>query len=289
MMAISVKNLKKYYGRSRGVDDATFDVAPGEIMGFIGPNGAGKTTVIRVLAGLLNKTAGTAEVLGLSPGHEANRHVGYMPGEMSFYGELTVRDQLLYLARVRGVPEENVERLARRLDLDLKRRVRDLSTGNRKKIGIVVALMHSPRVLIFDEPTSGLDPLIQKEFFDLLREEKSKGAAILLSSHVLSEVEKACDRICLIRDGRTLFTETLADLKREKYKRVFVTPGFADMNLSGLKLASKDSNQAVYHYRGDINPLLEALSYYRLADVKIEDLDLEEIFIHYYRKEEGND
>jgi ABC-2 type transport system ATP-binding protein len=289
MMAIHVENLRKYYGRARGVEEASFSVAPGEILGFIGPNGAGKTTVIRVLAGLLNKTAGVAEILGKLPGKEANRDVGYMPGEIAFYRELTVREQLLYLARVRGVDAENIDVLAERLDLDLNKRVCELSTGNRKKIGIIAALMHSPHVLIFDEPTSGLDPLIQKEFFDLLRAEKRKGAAILLSSHILSDVEKVCDRVCLIRDGRTLFSALVADLKREKFKRVHVTPAFAEINLPGLTLETRDNNHAIYRYKGDINPLLAALSYYRLADVKIEDLDLEEIFIKYYREEEGND
>lgn len=288
-MTIRMENLKKYYGRFRGVESVNLSLNHGEILGFIGPNGAGKSTVIRVLVGLIRKTSGFVEVLDNPPSEITNRDVGYMPSELFFYQELTVLEQLRYLAHIRKTDMIRIEQLAKRLDLDLSRKIKELSTGNRKKLGIIAALMDSPKVLILDEPTSGLDPLMQKEFFTLLQEEKKKGASILLSSHILSDIEKVCDRICLIREGVTLFTETLENLKSEKYKRIFVTPAFTDIKLTGLVLVGQENNQAIYQYKGDINPLLEILSYHRLNDVKIVDLDLEEIFINYYQKEEAND
>lgn len=283
-MVIRVENLRKYYGRNRGVEHVNLELKQGEILGFIGPNGAGKSTVIRVLTGLLQKSSGTVEVLGHAPSARTNKNIGYMPGELSFYKELKVFEQLRYFADVRGVKTDKMYELSERFNLDIKRRIRELSTGNNKKVGIIGAFMHKPDILILDEPTGGLDPLAQKEFFSLLLEEKARGCSVLLSSHILSEIEKVCDRVCLIKDGVTMFTDSLDNLKKDKYKRIFITPAFTDLKLPGLKLINAENNQAVYQYKGDINPLLQILSYYRLADAKIVDLDLEEIFIHYYKK-----
>jgi len=287
-MLIRIENLKKYYGLARGVEAVNLNLSEGEILGFIGPNGAGKSTVIRVLVGLINKTSGEVSVLGNPPSELTNRDVGYMPGELFYYKELTAAEQLNYFARIRKVKESRITELAVKLELDLTRKIKELSSGNRKKVGIIGAMMHSPKILILDEPTNGLDPLIQKKFFELLREEKKKGNSILLSSHILSDVEKVCDRICLIKNGVSLFSDSIDNLKKERYKRIFITPAFGDIKLPGLSLVTTENNQAVYQYKGDINPLLEVMSYYRLNDIKIVDLDLEEIFIHYYRKEAEN-
>ncbi|HEY8395410.1 MAG TPA: ABC transporter ATP-binding protein [Bacilli bacterium] len=286
---IEIKNLKKYYGRARGVEDVSFELYPGEILGFIGPNGAGKSTVIRTIMGLIQKTSGTIEIFGKTPTPATNTEIGYLPSEIFLYPELTVLKQLEYFSKVRKTSSDRIYELAERLGLDLNRKIRELSFGNRKKVGIIAALLHSPKILILDEPTSGLDPLIQQEFFYILEEERRKGAAILLSSHVLAEVEKICNRILLIKEGKILFSDTLENIKKNEYKKVFVSPEMEGVKLEGLEYIGKHNNQTVYSYKGDINLLVQKLSYYRLQSLRIEDLDLEEIFIHYYQKEKEND
>jgi len=289
MNTIQIENLKKYYGKSRGVENVSFELNKGEILGFIGPNGAGKSTVIRVLMGLINKTSGDVQVLGLAPSKDTNKEIGYLPSEVFLYSELMVLDQLKYIAKIRECDEMRITELAEELDLDLTRKIRELSFGNKKKVGIIAALMHSPKLIILDEPTSGLDPLIQQKFFDLLKDEKKKGASILLSSHVLNEVEKICDKICLIKEGEIVFSDTLSNLKKNQFKKVYISPIIDDLKLEGLDYLSRENNQIVYSYKGDINSLVEALSYFRLSSLKIIDLNLEEIFMHYYQKEAKND
>jgi len=289
MNTIQIENLKKYYGKSRGVENVSFELNKGEILGFIGPNGAGKSTVIRVLMGLINKTSGDVQVLGLAPSKDTNKEIGYLPSEVFLYSELMVLDQLKYIAKIRECDEMRITELAEELDLDLTRKIRELSFGNKKKVGIIAALMHSPKLIILDEPTSGLDPLIQQKFFDLLKDEKKKGASILLSSHVLNEVEKICDKICLIKEGEIVFSDTLSNLKKNQFKKVYISPIIDDLELEGLDYLSRENNQIVYSYKGDINSLVEALSYFRLSSLKIIDLNLEEIFMHYYQKEAKND
>ncbi|MDD3999918.1 MAG: ABC transporter ATP-binding protein [Bacilli bacterium] len=286
---IEITNLKKYYGQACGVENVSFNLYQGEILGFIGPNGAGKSTVIRTIMGLIQKTAGDIKIFGQKPSPKINAQIGYLPSEVFLYPELTVFRQLEYFSLVRKISLERGLELAERLDLDLNRKIRELSFGNRKKVGIISALLHSPKLIILDEPTTGLDPLIQQEFFYILEEERTQGATILLSSHVLSEVQKICNRVVLIKDGVILFTDYLESLKRNEYKKIYVSPDLKGNELEGLNYLGRSNNQVIYSFRGDINQLIKQLSYYRLQSLKIDDLSLEEIFMHYYQKEKKHD
>ena len=224
---IVLNNLTKSYGKHRGIEKISFTVERGEIFGFIGPNGAGKSTTIRTLMGLLKPTGGTASVFGLDCGRNASKiakDVGYLPSENCYYNSMKVREMLLYTAELYGVAGHNrMEALAERLNLDLSRRIGDLSLGNKKKVGIVSALLPSPKLLIMDEPTSGLDPLIQQTFYDLLKEENERGTTIFLSSHVLSEVQKLCDRVAILREGKLISVQSMKELRENGYKKISLT------------------------------------------------------------------
>jgi len=214
--AISLRDLTKFYGRQRGIEGLTFDVAPGEAFGFLGPNGAGKTTAIRVLLGLLRPTSGQALVLGSDSWSDpaVRAKVGYLPGSLAIYKSMTVHAYLSFMMRMRGVDcAAEASALCERLALDPSRRIHDLSKGNRQKVGVVQAFMHSPQALILDEPTSGLDPLVQREFEEILREHRNRGAAVLLSSHVLSEVEHLAEQVAIIDHGQLVVVEHIRDLK----------------------------------------------------------------------------
>lgn len=288
MNVIELTNFKKYYGINRGVEDASFSIAPSEIFGFIGPNGAGKSTIIRVIMGLIQKTSGEVQVFGRKPSYQANAEIGYMPSEIFMYNELMVKDQLKYLANLHQCGNNRWQELAVYFDLDLNRRIRELSFGNKKKLGIIAALMHQPKLIILDEPTSGLDPLIQKKFFELLEEERQRGATILLSSHVLNDIEKVCDRVCLIKDGKVLFTEGLMDLKQARHKRVVISP-IIQIDHPQLAFLKTNHEEITYSFSGDINELIKVLANYHLVKLHIDDLQLEEIFLHYYQKEVTHD
>jgi len=222
--AIELMGLTKFYGRRRGVEDLTFDVAPGEVFGFLGPNGAGKTTTLRMLVGLLRITAGSASVLGqdVASARPALRaRIGYLPGALALYKKLTGQEYLTFAARMRRLDlDDRIADLARRLDLDLDRRIHDLSRGNQQKIGVVQAFMHDPDVLVLDEPTSGLDPIVQQEFEALVRQATDRGASVLLSSHVLSEVEQLAQRVAVIDAGRLIVVEHIDVLKRRAVRAV---------------------------------------------------------------------
>jgi len=220
--AIRLDGLTKYYGKRLGVADLSFEVAPGEVFGFLGPNGAGKTTAIRMLAGLLAPSAGSATVLGGSPQDPATRaRIGYLPGSLALYKHLTVRSFLHFVARMRQVDcDAEITRLCALLGLETDRRIGDLSKGNRQKVGVVQAFMHRPDVLILDEPTSGLDPLVQRAFESLLAEVRDRGAAVLLSSHVLSEVEHLAQRVAIIDRGHLLMIEQIEALKGRAVRRL---------------------------------------------------------------------
>ena len=289
MKVIEIKDLRKYYGASRGVENASFDLLEGEILGFVGPNGAGKSTVIRVLMGLIKKTSGTVLINGMEPSAITNAEIGYLPSEVFLYSELRVKDQLQYFADVRNSGYETIEYLADILDLDLNKKIRDLSFGNRKKVGIVAALMHNPKIIILDEPTTGLDPLIQQRFLNLLIEYRNQGSSIILSSHILNEVEKICDRVALIRDGVVLFSTPLKELKVSQYRKVKIAPTNLNIDIEGLTLIEKENEDSIYSFRGDINLLISGLNNYKLESIVINELGLEEIFMHYYQKGELND
>ena len=291
MSIVEVNHLKKYYGNARGIEDVNFTVEEGEIFGFIGPNGAGKSTTIRTLLALLHPTAGNATIFGKDCVRFAPQialDVGYLPSEVFYYDGMRVSELLAYSASFyrRGC-EKRIKPLAEALELDLKRKIEDLSFGNRKKVGIVQALLHEPKLIILDEPTAGLDPLMQQRFFELLREENKKGAAVLFSSHVLSEVNKLCDRVAIIKEGRIVDMNTIGALRDNGYKKIVLetkAPAIAEaFSLEGVASLQALGTAVSFIYRGPVNRLLAALAEMDLANVSIEEPDLEEVFLHYYR------
>lgn len=287
---IDVIQAKKYYGQTRGVESVTMTVKQGEILGFVGPNGSGKTTLIRLLLGLIHKDQGELKLFGedvIVGQYKHNNRIGYMPSESFFFPELTVLSIINFFKSTRKVDETYLGKLITVLDIDTKKKFKNLSFGNKKKIGIVVALMHQPELLILDEPTSGLDPLIQNRFLELLIEQKQKGTTILLSSHVLSEIEKVCDRVSLIKDGIILFTKTMEDIRKDEHKKLIISPCNADLSLPQLSYLLDKDGKSQYAYQGDINKLLSYLSQKTFDDVLIRDVSLEEIFSMYYEKEDN--
>ena len=293
--AIRAEGLTKSYGSSRGVVDLTFEVERGEVFGYLGPNGAGKTTTIRLLLDLIRPTRGRAVVLGLDARRESvkvRRHVGYVPGELALYPRLTGREHLSFYAGLHGgVDPGHVDELVERLDLDLDRPVADLSRGNRQKVGLVQALMHRPELLVLDEPTSGLDPLVQREFYRLVRERTAAGGTVLLSSHVLSEVEHVADRVAIVREGRLVVVEDVAGLKARAVRRLVVhfaapvdSAPFA--SLPGVRSVEADGTALRLEVEGSLDTLVKAIAAHEVIDIVSHEPDLEEIFLSYYREGE---
>ena len=289
MKAIETFELTKYYGATRGMEQVTLSVEEGEIFGFIGPNGAGKSTLIRTLLGLINPTSGRAEIFGrdIVEGKLDNlREIGYLPAETAFYRGMRVKDLLKFSADMRGVDcAEEADRLCKRLDLDPERRISKLSYGNRKKVGIVCALQHKPRLAILDEPTGGLDPFRQKEFFEILKERQREGATVFLSSHVLSEIKRYCDRAAIIREGRVLLIDSVSNLAHTGVKRVSVR-GISEIpGLDGISGVKEEQDQISFLYSKDVRELLSALGATDITDVNISDPELDEVLMAYYTKE----
>lgn len=288
MNVIETKNLTKFYGKTRGIKNLNLTVKEGEFFGFIGPNGAGKSTAIRTLMGLIAPTSGEASVLGLPLGQhrEYLRDVGYLPSEAAFYNDMKVRELISYSAKLRGVDcSSEADRLCSCLELDTSKRIDSLSLGNRKKVGIVCAMQHRPKLYIMDEPTSGLDPLMQKEFFRLLRQRQQEGATVFFSSHVLSEVQHNCTRAAIIREGSIVAEGSIDELSGTSAKRV-VLHGVKEIpaGIDGRSVVSGDDSVS-FLYQGDIKLLLRELSSLPVKDVNISDPELEEIFMHYYQQE----
>ncbi len=287
MVAIEIKKLKKYYGNARGLEDATFSVEQGKIFGFVGPNGAGKTTLIRILLGLIYKTSGEVKINGQDPSTNAdllNHSIGYLPSEAFFFPEMKVRDVLAFYGNMRNVDKARVEELIIRFDLDINKKIQELSFGNKKKVGIIVSLMHSPSLLILDEPTTGLDPLMQQTFLDLLLEEKKKGVTVFLSSHILSEVEKICDQVALIRDGEIKSVFEMKDFNPDAHKKLVIKPDFSLPTIKGLEFNEEVSGAFHYQYSGDVNKLVQFLGKMKFESITLRDASLEEIVITYYQK-----
>ena len=286
MNAIETNRLTKFYGKARGIVNLSLTVEEGEFFGFIGPNGAGKSTTIRTLLGLLRPTEGSASVLGMDILRDREAilsQVGYLPSESVFYPGLRVKEVLRLSANLRKRDcREEAEALCRRLELDPNRRVEELSFGNRKKVAIVCALQHKPRLCILDEPTSGLDPLMQKEFFSILKERSAQGTTVFLSSHVLSEIQRNCTRAAIIREGSLIACDTVEALSRTNARRVHLQ-GTADLSLlPGVRDVQRAENALSFLYSGDIHTLLLFLAGQPIADLTISEPDLEEIFLHYY-------
>ena len=289
MDVIHTEKLTKYYGKARGIVNLDLSVAEGEFFGFIGPNGAGKSTTIRTLLGLIAPTSGTAEVFGrdiTKEREEILRHTGYLPSEAVFYPGMRVRDVLRLSADLRKQDcAREAKKLCDRLQLDTSRKVDELSFGNRKKVAIVCALQSCPRLLILDEPTGGLDPLMQREFFEILRERNREGATVFFSSHVLSEVQRNCTRAAIIREGRVIACDSVDALSKTSAKRVCFH-GEADIRgLEGLRDKIETGGSVSFLYSGEMHPLLQALSAGKITDLSVTEPDLEEIFLHYYEKD----
>lgn len=285
--AIDIRGLTKTYGTSRGVTDLSFSVERGEIFGFLGPNGAGKSTTIRCLLGLIKPTGGSASLLGhdIVREHAAiMREIGYIPSETMFYPDMRAGEVIAFAAKVRGVDcREEADKLCERLKVDRSKHVRELSLGNRKKIGIVCAMQHKPKIFLFDEPTSGLDPLIQAEFFELIAEYNAQGATCFLSSHVLSEVRRHCGRVAIIKDGRLLRVDTMEHLSHTSAKLV-KAEGITDFALDGVSGLQQHGDGVTFVYSGDMSALLRELATKNIRDLSIEEPALEDIFMHYYEE-----
>ena len=286
MNAIKTTNLTKSYGKSRGIIDLNLTVKKGEFFGFIGPNGAGKSTTIRTLLGLIHKNSGHAEILGMDIEKEQQKllsKVGYLPSEAAFYTGMRVRDILKLSADLRKVDcQEEAQLLCQRLKLDTSRKIDELSFGNKKKVAIVCALQHKPELLILDEPTSGLDPLMQREFFQILHERNAEGTTIFLSSHMLSEIQRNCNRAAIIREGRIIACDSVEALSKAKAKRVTLHGSATLQNLDGIRDLQTTEDGMNFLYSGEISALLQVLAGSQIQDLTIAEPDLEEIFMHYY-------
>ncbi|MFZ2421916.1 MAG: ABC transporter ATP-binding protein [Anaerolineae bacterium] len=289
MSVIEVSKLTKYYGKARGIVDVSFSEEEGEIFGFIGPNGAGKSTTIRLLLSLIHPTSGSAKVFGkdvVTHGPEIRRDIGYLPSEVYYYEGMKVIDLLKYSASFYdGDCTQRMHELSETMELELNRRISDLSYGNKKKVGIVQGLLHSPKLLFLDEPTSGLDPLMQRKFFNLIREENARGVTVFFSSHILGEVQRLCTRVGIIREGSIVEISDIRTLQKNNYKKVHVTAeGLtrASFDLPGVTNVQVENRSVNFFFKGDINAVLQKISGIQVADVTIEEPTLEEIFMHYY-------
>jgi ABC-2 type transport system ATP-binding protein len=289
MSVIEVDHLTKYYGKSRGIVDVSFKEEEGEIFGFIGPNGAGKSTTIRLLLSLIHPTSGSARVFGkdvTTQGPEIRRDIGYLPSEVFYYEGMKVIDLLKYSASFYDHDcTQRMHELSELMELEMNRRISDLSYGNKKKVGIVQGLLHSPKLLFLDEPTSGLDPLMQRKFFDLIRQENARGVTVFFSSHILGEVQRLCTRVGIIREGRIVEISDIRTLQQNNYKKVRVTAKelkAAAFKLSGVTNLQAENGSVSFFFKGDINAVLKKIGSIKVTDVTIEEPTLEEIFMHYY-------
>lgn len=287
---IEIKNLTKYYGKSRGIDDISFKVEEGEIFGFIGPNGAGKSTTIRLLLGLIFPTSGSATIFGKDChkyGPEIRREIGYLPSEVFYYDKMKVHELLKYSAKFyKKDCSKRIKELTDIMELDVNRRIEDLSYGNKKKVGIVQGLLHSPKLIILDEPTSGLDPLMQQKFFQIIADENKKGTTVLFSSHILSEVQEMCNRVGIIKEGKMIKVEDMKTLREDNYKKISIKGAQAlgiDLSMSGITEVQKSEDQVNFFYKGNINAMIRLIGSRDVKDVLIEEPTLEEIFMHYYQ------
>ena len=275
---IEITDLTKTYGKHRGVENVSFSVKKGEIFGFLGPNGAGKSTTIRSMLGLIRYDKGQIHICDLDAQRDKERilqRVGYMPSEAWFYPGMTIREVLKLSADVRKMDcKKEADMLCERLQIDEKRKISELSLGNRKKVSIVCAMQHKPELFVFDEPTSGLDPLMQNVFFELIQEYVEQGATCMLSTHVLSEVRNHCDRVAIMREGKLIVTDTVEHLLASKTKRIKMI---------------RDGESLDFIYKDDLNNLYKELKDHNIEDILIEEPSIEEVFMHYYEKGEDQD
>ena len=289
--AIALERLTKRYGRRRGIEDITLTVAPGEVFGFLGPNGAGKSTSIRTMLDLLRPTSGSATLLGLDSHRDAveiHRRIGYLPGDFAAYPRVTGRRYLGFFADLRGIRHPAFEALAERLSCDLTTPIRSLSQGNVQKLGLIQALMHDPEVLVLDEPTQGLDPLVQRRFHEIVREIAADGRTVFLSSHILSEVERTCDRVSIIGEGRLIATRDIGELKAKAARTIEFhftrpVPPAAFSNIPRVTNVEVHGDSVRCTVRGSVDALIKAAARYELVDIQSQQPGLEDLFLEYYR------
>lgn len=296
-MAIRADRLTKRYGTERGVVELDFSVAAGEVFGFLGPNGAGKTTTIRLILDLIRPTQGRVEVFGRDPRRDVavRRRIGYLPGDLRLYDGLSARELCRYFAHLRGMHGPGrVEEYAARLELPLDRPIGSLSKGNRQKVGLVQAFMHTPDLLVLDEPTAGLDPLVQQTFYGMIGEAREAGSTVFLSSHVLPEVQHVTDRVALIRDGRLVLTAAVDELRSRALARVEVSfaaspPTDAFTEVAGVRELERHGQTVLFALQGEADSLIKALARFRVIGIDSREADLEDIFLNLYRGEEARD
>lgn len=290
---IDIADLSKFYGKARGIEHVNLQITDGEIFGFIGPNGAGKSTTIRILLNLIFPSGGSARILGMDVIRETKkikRLIGYIPSDANAYPSMAVNEFLSYCIRFHGVPDgaQRITELSELFELDLKRKISDLSMGNRKKVSIIQSLLHSPRLLIIDEPTTGLDPLMQANFFKLLRSENQKGMTIFFSSHILNEVQLLCKRVAIIKEGQIIKLEDIETLRKKQLKKVNIEFGDTlnekEFNIDGMEyIITRLGNILSFMYSGNINNLIGMMAGRKMLNMTIEEPSLEEIFMHYYK------
>ena len=288
MSTIEVKNLKKYFKETKAVDDITFNVEKGEIFGFLGPNGAGKTTVIRTMMDFIRPTEGSIKILGLDAQKDSvklKQKVGYLSGELRLYKNWTGQDHINFVRNL-NKGEDIAEQIAERFGFDATKKVKTLSSGNRQKLGIIMAFMTKPEVLIMDEPTNALDPLLQNETYELINEVANQGSTIFMSSHNLGEVDRVCSKVAIIKKGKIVATENIKNLKE---KRLYtVTAHFSDsfdknqFNVDGISVTKEMQAGLIMNVKGDVNQVVKLLSQHKLKDLQIEHASLEDIFLEFY-------
>lgn len=291
MNAIEIRKLTKQYGKYRGIIDVNLQVKEGEVFGFIGPNGAGKSTTIRTILNFIQPTGGEAQIFGMNcftQTEKIKQLIGYLPSEVHYYDDMKVRELLNYSAGFyKKDCSKRIAELCEMLELSTDKKLEELSFGNKKKVGIIQALLHQPKLLILDEPTSGLDPLMQNKFFDILKEENKKGVTIFFSSHVLSEVQKMCHRVAIIKEGKLINVETIDNLLNNTYKKIRLElkkddPAAFD-NFSGVVNRTLSENSIEFLYNGQMDRVIKKLYEYEIKNIWIEEPQLEEIFMHYYQ------
>jgi ABC-2 type transport system ATP-binding protein len=293
---ISAREMSKSYGRRRGVIELTFDVEPGEVFGYLGPNGAGKTTTIRTMLDFLSPTTGDIRIFGLDSRRDSvviHRRIGYLPGELALYDRMTAAEYLGYFAALRGgVDERFVRELTERLVLDPSVRIRSLSHGNRQKVGLIQAFMPRPELVVLDEPTQGLDPLVQQSFYEIVRQVRAEGRTVFLSSHVMPEVERLCDRAAIVREGRLVAIEDIGDLRTKAVRTIelhFAGPAPVGPfeRLPGVQHAATAGDLVRLRVSGSVDPVIKAAARYEVVDLQSHEPSLEDVFLTFYGTSEA--
>lgn len=287
---LEIKQLTKYYGNTKGVENLTLHVKKGEIFGFIGPNGAGKSTTIKCIMNLINKTSGEIyinDTLNDKDNIELKKIIGYLPDEVHLYDDLTVAEIFKYSNSFYNQDySQRIDYLVQKLNIDTTKKIEELSFGNLKKVGIVLAMMHEPKLLILDEATNGLDPLVKETFYELLLEEKKKGTTIFFSSHNLNEIKRICNRVGIIKDGNLIAVNTIDELSNKDFSIITIVSENIDKikNELNQELIIDEANKIKFIYQDNINNLIKLLNNYNINKILIEDPSIEEIFMHYYRR-----